>query len=160
MKQLILTACLASILSVSILSLMGALSIGTIGGNVPVGGIIISTGGSCPTAFSEVTAFRGRYVVHVPLSGTINATVGSALSNTENRAAGQHTHIETYQTGGFIYTAATGGAGTSAFGITNLGACTGGNQCSGPVATENGATGGLVSGTNAPYIQVLYCSKN
>lgn len=47
---------------------------------------------SCPAGYTEYTAMRGRYAVGVPLSGTLNGTAGTALTNTENRATGTHTH--------------------------------------------------------------------
>jgi len=50
---------------------------------------------ACPDGWSEYTAMRGRYPVGLPLSGTLAGTVGTALSDTENRAVGQHTHTFT-----------------------------------------------------------------
>ncbi len=47
---------------------------------------------ACPSGWSEHTAARGRYVVGVPVAGTLSGTQGVALANTENRVAGAHTH--------------------------------------------------------------------
>src|SRR5437870_11076102 len=61
-------------------------------GGWPTGAIIMIDSGTCPTGFTEVTALRGRYAVGVPSGGTMAATVGTALTSTENRPAGAHTH--------------------------------------------------------------------
>ena len=55
-------------------------------------GAIIGFEGACPTGWTEFTAGRGRYLVGLPSGGTLGATVGTALSNQENRAVGQHNH--------------------------------------------------------------------
>ena len=55
-------------------------------------GVIAFMAGACPSGWTEYTAARGRYVVGVPSGGTVSGTVGTALTNQENRAVGQHTH--------------------------------------------------------------------
>jgi len=55
-------------------------------------GVIAYMAGSCPSGWTEYTAARGRYVVGVPSGGTVAGTQGTALTNQENRAVGQHTH--------------------------------------------------------------------
>jgi len=55
-------------------------------------GIIAFVTGSCPTGWTEYTAARGRYVLGTPSGGTGEGTAGTALSNTEDRAVGQHNH--------------------------------------------------------------------
>jgi hypothetical protein len=57
--------------------------------------VTYATTGGCPSGWSEYTAGRGRYVVGLPLSGTNAATVGTALTNLENRPVGQHSHAIT-----------------------------------------------------------------
>lgn len=47
---------------------------------------------ACPSGWSEYTGLRGRYPVGNPSGGDILGTVGTAMSNKEDRAVGQHTH--------------------------------------------------------------------
>jgi hypothetical protein len=54
--------------------------------------VVFSPTGSCPTGWTEYTDARGRAIVGLVSGGTSTATVGTALSNSENRAVGQHTH--------------------------------------------------------------------
>lgn len=62
---------------------------------VPSGAVMSFNLGACPTGWTEFTAARGRYTVGKPLSGTLNAAVGTALTDQEARAAGSHTHAIT-----------------------------------------------------------------
>ncbi len=62
--------------------------------NVPSGHIFYSKNGSCPSGWSEYTTARGRYIVGLVAAGTNAATVGTALSNSESRAVGTHTHVQ------------------------------------------------------------------
>jgi len=48
--------------------------------------------GACPSGFTEYTTAQGRYIVGLVLSGTDEATVGTALTAAESRPVGQHTH--------------------------------------------------------------------
>ncbi|MCA9979825.1 MAG: hypothetical protein KDD89_03310, partial [Anaerolineales bacterium] len=59
---------------------------------VPQGTILHFNDSVCPSGWSEYTAGQGRYVVGLTTSGTPSATIGTALSNVENRAVGQHNH--------------------------------------------------------------------
>src|SRR5438309_739496 len=104
--------------------------------------LLIDTG-SCPAGYTELTALRGRYPVGVPSGGTMAATVGTPLTNSENRPAGAHTHSVLGTTQGI-------GGLTNA--ITQ--ASTNNDQNS---STDNG---GLVAGTNAPFYQVMFCKKS
>jgi hypothetical protein len=56
------------------------------------GDIVFSTTGACRTGFAEYTALRGRYLVGLPSGGTNAGTTGTALTDLENRAVGQHNH--------------------------------------------------------------------
>ena len=58
-------------------------------------GAIAFFAGACPTGWTEYTSARGRYIVGTPSGGTNGATVGTALSNSEDRAVGQHNHAIT-----------------------------------------------------------------
>jgi len=132
--------------------------------DLPSGTIAYFNSASCPAGWSEFTSVRGRYIVGLPSGGTLAASVGTALSNQENRATGLHNH-----------------------GITDPGHSHGVNDGSldlarnyGPygILTNQsvyGSSGGLISsattgitinnagsvaGTNAPFIQLLTCFKN
>ena len=100
-------------------------------------GAIIGFEGACPTGWTEFMAGQGRYFVGLPSgSSNIGTTVGTVLSDLENRAVGQHNH------GGTLFASSThthtsaahshslskaGGAASRAFGsvirfkTTNLG---------------------------------------
>ena len=54
----------------------------------PSGGVMFYDG-ACPAGWTEFEAARGRTIVALPDGGTLNGTVGSALTDTENRA---HAH--------------------------------------------------------------------
>lgn len=51
--------------------------------------------GTCPPGWSTFTAAQGRVIVGLVSGGTNAATVGTALSNLENRPVGQHVHSVT-----------------------------------------------------------------
>jgi len=61
-------------------------------GGIPSNTVIFYNGTSCPSGWTELTSARGRYLVGLPLSGTLAGTAGTALSNLENRPVGQHNH--------------------------------------------------------------------
>jgi hypothetical protein len=54
--------------------------------SVPTGMVAFFPSTQCPPGWSEETSARGRTVVGLPLSGTISGTVGTALTDTENRS--------------------------------------------------------------------------
>ena len=81
---------------------------------IPSGGIILTGAASCPGTTTEYTTARGRVLVGVPSGGTIEGTVGTALTNTQDlsvtpnftgSALSTHTHTVT----------ATGTVGTPVF---------------------------------------------
>ena len=55
---------------------------------VPSGAVSFFNLDTCPTGWTALTEAQGRYLVGLPSGGTRAATVGTALSNTENRAVG------------------------------------------------------------------------
>ena len=61
-------------------------------GGVPSNGILFTTDAACPEGYAVYTALRGRYIVGLPENGTSAGTAGTALTNTENRAVGDHDH--------------------------------------------------------------------
>ncbi len=126
-------------------------------GGVPAGLIAFSVNGSCPTGWTEYTTARGRYIVGLVSGGTNGATVGTSLSNSENRATGQHTHTATTtitnpnsMTSGESPTG-SGNATASFWGASNLLDWT---------ATTTINNAGSVAGTNAPYVQLIACQKS
>ena len=64
-------------------------------GGVPSNGILFTTDAACPDGYAVYTALRGRYVVGLPENGTSAGTAGTALTDQENRAVGDHTHTFT-----------------------------------------------------------------
>tara|TARA_Y100000310_G_scaffold46368_1_gene43060 strand:+ start:1055 stop:2080 length:1026 start_codon:yes stop_codon:yes gene_type:complete len=137
--------------------------------------------GACPTGWSEYTAMRGRYVVGTPSGGTGEGTVGTALSDQENRAVGQHTHTFTGNALGThthkmkakaAAADADGPSGRALADTTALGyiyknatpdadmkAGTNTSDSAGTPSGTNANSGG-VAGTNAPYIQLTACQKD
>jgi len=110
-------------------------------------GMISYFANSCPTGWSEFTQARGRYVVGLPSGGTGTATVGTALSDEENRAVGQHKHIVAQQTGNnsMSHNTTSHVAAISSGGSTN---------------NNNINVTGNVADTNAPYVQLICCEKD
>jgi hypothetical protein len=176
----------------------------------PPGAVMFFNRESCPDGWTELTDSQGRVVVGLPGGGALGATVGTALSDKEDRPVGQHTHTvydsghghDVYDPGhshvatdlGHIHeiydpghshqfrrlTDSTTGVadGEDDVGYTNdvwtEPALTGiiiqtgyaniavaDNKTS--IAVVNSTTGitvaeaGTISGTNAPYIQLLAC---
>jgi hypothetical protein len=154
--------------------------------SVPANLIAFTKNGSCPSGWAEYTGARGRSIVGLPLSGTNLASIGSELTNGENRATGQHNH--TGSSSGTV-------SGTHAHGVTDSGhahtgridAGAGGlfstyqDLYAGTTTTAFATTGisipskvtgvtintqtltidnaGSVAGTNAPYLQLMACRK-
>jgi hypothetical protein len=135
--------------------------VGSGGSAAPAGAVSFFNLSACPSGWSELTAARGRYLVGLPSGGTLSATVGTALTNTENRPVGQHTHgvndpghHHSYQVPGGLTD-----ANSTAYDVAEpLGFDT--------YATGTSTTGitiqsaGSVAGTNAPYLQLLACQKD
>lgn len=117
--------------------------------NVPTGGIVYFNS-ACPSGWSEYTPLQGRYAVGVPSGGSVGTQVGTALTNAENRPAGQHSH----GFNDYFYNQTTGGYDT---GATSMPYPTG-SLTSISNNTDSGT--GLVAGTNAPYVQLRACSKD
>lgn len=131
-------------------------------GIIPAGQVAFFNLSSCPSGWTELTSARGRYIVGLPSAGTLAGTAGTALSNLESRAVGQHTHTITDpgHSHSFGYSVPTTDGSVL---NTNLGTAPGvrtitGTQSAGTGITINNA--GSVSGTNAPYIQLLACQKS
>lgn len=102
---------------------------------------------------------RGLYRTMTPAAGTLAGKVGTALTNAENRAVGQHTHVLTDPGHAHYYnTLDSGGVGSD----YPAGATAGSFKT---LATASKVTGitlantGAVVGTNAPYMQVTVMIK-
>jgi len=110
------------------------------GDMTPSGAVMAFNLSSCPTGWSEFTQARGRYIVGLPSGGTLGGTAGTILSNLENRPAGKHDHRFRVHWSGF------GGKPAGGWGSYSK--------------ADFKDRSGLVPGTNAPYIQLLFCQKN
>jgi hypothetical protein len=151
---------------------------------IPSGAVMYFNLAGCPTGWSELTAARGRYIVGLPGGGTLNGTAGTALSNQENRASGQHDHTvdppstSSSTDGNHQHTIRTEWGTTNGL---NIGAPNGqynqvssstSYQTSNPIGAAgdhshttdisqfNSGNSGSVAGTNAPYIQLRVCQKD
>lgn len=100
-------------------------------------------GQACPPGWEAIQAAMGRYIVGLQPGGQLEATVGQALTNKEDRPTGAHSHpISATGVGGH-------GAGLQ-----------GGNDCCSLTTVPISGTGSIgVEGTNAPYIQLMACRK-
>ncbi len=130
-------------------------SAGSSGAELPSGTVLLMTG-ACPQGFVEYTAARGRYILGVPEGGAVEAVVGIALSDQENRPVGQHSHDITDPGHSHTYTYKNLNGGT-AIGAPGAWLNT---QTSNTGTSTTGITisdAGTVAGTNAPYIQLLLC---
>jgi hypothetical protein len=129
----------------------------------PAGAVMFFDLAACPAGWSSFDAAQGRYLVGLPSGGTAGAAVGTALSDQENRATGQHTHgvndpghfhAVGYDTEQLANTGNTIG-GTRMQGGSNSGSENSDVAFTG-ISIQNA---GAVPGTNAPYLQLLACRK-
>lgn len=138
-------------------------------------GMIAAFAATCPSGWVEYTAARGRYLVGVPAGGTLSAVVGTALTDGENRAVGQHLHsidppntstttdgshthtISTTDYGGTVNNKNWGSGANDGTVTTNAG---GSHAHTVDIGAFNSANAGTTTGTNAPYIQVRWCVKS
>ena len=100
---------------------------------------------SCPSpGWKEYTQSRGRYIVGLQPNGKLGKTVGSELSDSENRPAGRHTHkYKDSQMAGNGSVLRGGGAGLAR-----------------PDPERETLPDESVSeGTNAPYVQLIICER-
>lgn len=157
-------------------------------GGVPAGLIAFSANGTCPTGWTEYTSARGRYIVGLVASGTSAGTVGTALTNEENRAGSASLGLSltsgtlavskgtlsasTTLSGGKVYgSTSTNGAqiaasnGTGAVNTLDSEGLTASTSVSGSPSLSGAPSGSIsglssVSGTTAPYIQLVACQKS
>lgn len=148
--------------------------------NKTTGEVFHTTAATCPAGSAEYTNARGFYIVGLPSGGTSATAVGTALTNLENRAAGQHLHsvdppstTVTLTDLGHVHDINNdSGAGGSTVieravssrliqvvGGTVVSATTG-ITASVDIAAFNSVNGGSVVGTNAPYLHLLVCRQS
>ncbi len=127
------------------------------GDSIPKGTISFFNLSACPSGWAEKTELKGRYVVAKPDGGTLLGSQGTALTNLENRAVGQHNHGVT-DPGHKHYMNAMQG---TIFYSVRYGDNNGGGNVNTSTSTTNISiqNSGSVVGTNAPYIQLLACEK-
>jgi hypothetical protein len=149
----------------------------------PTGMVMFYDGATCPVGWTELTAARGRYLVGLPSGGTLNGTAGTALTNLEDRASGQHTHTVTVTDPGHTHAVTDPGhthtltqgsanpASTSQIALSNrtVAGTTATASATTGLTVNSGTTGitastafpaSSVAGTNAPYLQLLVCRKD
>lgn len=158
--ELTLTATALTLPTNNLVLTAGSLTVGAVtNASVPANLIAFTSAGTCPTGWSEYTSARGRYVVGLVSGGTNAATVGTALSNTENRPVGQHNHGVTDPGHFHSYNTGTAAGSTGQWSPSTY-------DTTGTTATDTKTTGltvnneGTTAGTNAPYIQLMACKKD
>lgn len=126
---------------------------------VPTGAVMFFNLPACPAGWDALPEAEGRYLVGLPGGGTLAAPVGTALTNKENRPAGAHTHSVPTTTSLFCVPL-PGGPLCGTRDLLNPTAVDV-NTLAFSTTTDAPRTdsGGLTSGTNAPYLQLLVCQK-
>ena len=124
---------------------------------VPSAAVMYFNSASCPAGWTEFTAARGFYLVGLPSGGTLDAVVGTALTDIENRAVGQHAHTVTDP--GHLHTSARSGGGGNGDMTSRAGGSASGSTGSSVTSVTVDNTGS-VAGTVAPYVQLIVCKKD
>ena len=129
------------------------------GGNnlIPSGAVMFFNLPSCPSGWSELTTARGRYLVGKPSGGTLAGTQGTALTDLENRAVGEHDHSITDP--GHTHQYRYDENMSLGSGYAHLWTGTGMHSSSSTTGITIDNEGSF-SGTNAPYIQLCVCQKD
>ena len=149
-------------------SIMGH-SANEIEGGVSSGAVMYFNLASCPLGWSELIEAQGRYIVGLPSGGTLAGTTGTALTDGEDRAVGQHNHGASSASAGShnghitdVSAQPANVGGTGAMWRQNSGSYTDpdSNALGAHSHTITVNNAGSVVGTNAPYIQLLVCQKD
>ncbi len=162
--------------------------------NVPSGAVMFFNLAECPPGWVDLTDAEGRYLVGTPADGTVGATVGTTLTDAENRPVGEHDHAVTdaghsHGVSDSGHNHSQGSHSHSLFGTnivsgSSLGDGNGTPRFARTSSTSTGSSGsggigssstgvsvssattgvfvddeGSVTGTNAPYLQLLVCEK-
>lgn len=142
---------------------------------VPSGTIAFFGTAACPAGWSEHAGSRGRYIVAMPAGGTVNGTIGSPMSNRQDRTH-DHSIAHRHEWANFnsgnrawqSYRSTTGGRSV----IVDWGGGIGNNSGRYPLEYETGSgslytgdpttsnSGAASTSDIAPYIQLLACQKS
>jgi hypothetical protein len=140
------------------------------GGGAPAGAVLFFDLASCPAGWSAYANAQGRYVVGLNPGGALAATVGTALTDQQNRATGQHSHTITDPG----HSHGVNGSGAALRVPSAILSFAGRGAISTLPPAPNATTTGIMSaqtgitvdesagvaGTNAPYVQLLACRKD
>ena len=111
---------------------------------IPPGAVMAFNLEQCPAGWKTFEAGRGRYILGLPVNGSLGSTVGTELTDKENRAAGRHEHSFNFITEASGYRKGRGNkAGHSHAGKKSK--------------TEENKD--IKEGTIAPYVQLLLCEN-
>ena len=142
-------AVIGSVVTALIFALFGYLQRAAITIPVPKNAIVAFIALKCPVGWDPYPLAEGRYVVGLVKNGALQSTVGKSLSDKEDRPSGNHNHAyENNSTGGSVGNS----TGSGTYLRESIPSVTG----SALDANKKAVPGG----TNAPYVQLLYCVKN
>ena len=143
-------------------------------GPVQAGLVAFFAAPACPSGWTTYAPAAGRYIVGAPGAGSIESTVGTPLTNLQNRAVGQHSHgvtdpghkhtilnVSPILRGGNVTPTRVQGTGGSGGSFNTTLPNSPGLEAMGvsPTGlTVNAA--GAVAGTPAPYVQLRTCKKS
>ncbi len=129
-------------------------------GSPAVAGSVAFFNTSCPSGWTELTGLAGRYLVAATAS--IGTSVGTALSNLENRSVGLHNHSISNNSHNHATSVKHTFPGVSdgTADPTNTSDASTGSANSGVTVSNSAQTGCTTTGTNAPYVQFRLCQKN
>jgi hypothetical protein len=129
------------------------------GGAVPANMVAYTSAGAAPSGYSEVTGARGRVIVGLPSGGTNAGTVGTALTNLQDK-----THTHTYSTViAHTHTQIGFTSGTGAEAIVNVDASASGYQNANETASTGSASGTTSTAALSDifaYIQYMTIKKD
>lgn len=123
--------------------------------NIPTGTVAFFNLGSCPVGWSESSEVKGRYAVGLSSRGTLGGTVGTPLTNLEDRKTPPHSHF-------LRWLNTLGIAGNNFYaqiimGNDNKVLASTGEKAANVITRQDP---GFKNGTIAPYIQLLGCKKD
>ena len=111
---------------------------------LPSGLIMMKSSANCPSGWTEYTSTRGRALVGVPSGGSVEGTVGSALTDLQDK-----THSHTGPSHSHTISTVITAAGSANFGVKT------------PTSSDGtGATSTSAAWNSLPYVQLLFCEKD
>ncbi len=129
---------------------------------VPMGGMMLWDGPSCPEGWLQEDAYGGRFLVFAPSGGTVGGTVGTALTDRQDRALPTHAHSMSASTGypsrADCYWNGVGWADGHFVEDTTVDerGCLHTHSISGTIGAASSGTTSAV----APYAQLLLCRRS